>query len=287
MSKWDLLRVESLQVEHEVAEDRLRQMLADGELSRDDCVRRPGDDRWWRVYERAEFRVDQEDAAALAAEEEPPRLEAGSLRGLLVDAEPVSEENHAKPRPVVAPVARVSPAKPVAPPPPRRPEPQPPDDGDSFLPPKKPLTEVEDIDMAPACTVSFLLILFFVIVSCVALQMAIAFPKPAPDENAPAAQPPKTPEELKKDNLIVDIKADNTIWIEKEQIKSADLVTKLTNMKRDKAITDLVVNAEEAAYHQTVVAVFDAATQAGIQHVKMAAVTKVLKKASKKRAIKN
>jgi biopolymer transport protein ExbD len=289
MAKWDVLHASSLEVEHGLAEEQVRTQLAEGRLSRDDCVRHSGDDRWWHIYERSEFRGP---GAGESAAEEAPRLEeTGSLRNLLADAEP-SYDERARRRAVVAPAAapvtprpELRPAAPT-PTPPKPAEPDDSGDGGSFFPPRKPIPEQEDIDMAPACTVSFLLILFFVIVSGVALQMAIAFPKPSPDDRATAAPTPQTLEDAKKDNIVVEVKADNTFWIDNEQIKAVDLANRVTTLKRDRGSTNLVVKADDASYHQSVVTVVDAAFQAGMQNIKMANV-KTSKKSPKKRAVKS
>jgi biopolymer transport protein ExbD len=139
--------------------------------------------------------------------------------------------------------------------------------------------------MAPACTVSFLLILFFVIVSTIALQMAIAFPKPTPDDRTKAKQDiAQNWEDLKKDNIVVEVKADNTVWIDNELVSEKELVNRIANLKRDRATLNLILKADEDSYHQTVVAVVDAGTRAGMQNIKLANVTKMVKKSAKKRA---
>jgi len=290
MAKWDVLRVKSLVVDREVGEEQVRQWLAEGIISRDDCVRRPGDERWWRIYERGEFRADAEARAAEL--EDPPRVEVGSLRTALAEAEPPAEAP-TRPRrmaiPVTSSTRRVEThsAGPTGPSP-RQTEPPDEPPSEPLFPPKKPIAEQEDIDMAPACTVSFLLILFFVIVSTIALQMAIAFPKPSPEDRAKAQQNivQKWPD-LMKDNIVVDVRADNTIWIDNEEVKQHELANRITNLKRDRATLDLILKADESAFHETVVAVVDAATRAGMQNIKLANVTKQAKKTTKKRTIKN
>jgi biopolymer transport protein ExbD len=289
MANWDVLHVQSLEVKRDVAEDLIRQWLAEGRMSRDDCVRVAGDERWWHIYERNEFRASLESRAA--AMEEPPRLEVESLRKVLAEAEP-PQEVRAERRagtPVAQPARRTA-AKPAGPtsfaPPAYQPPFEQPAPSEPLFPPKRPVTEQEDIDMAPACTVSFLLILFFVIVSTIALQMAIAFPKPSPDDRTKAQQDiPQNWDDLKKDNIVVEVKADNSIWIDNEQIRDIELVNRITNLKRDRATLNLILKADDDSYHETVVAVVDAGTRAGMQNIKLANVTKVVKKSAKKRAV--
>jgi biopolymer transport protein ExbD len=122
------------------------------------------------------------------------------------------------------------------------------------------------------------------------MQSAIEFPRPHPEEGRAAAAPAiQKLDDLKKDNIIVKVKADNTIYVDedKQPTPESELRAKLETLKRDRAAEDLMISAEETAYHQTVVSVVDAANMAGIPNIKMAAPTKAAKKApTKKRTIK-
>jgi biopolymer transport protein ExbD len=291
MARWDILHVNTLKVEHGLPEPEVRRGLAEGRISRDDCARKTGDERWWHIYEISELRPGSSDEVQIT--EEPPVLEEGSLRDLLAEAEPpqqASRPRRKRPAAPAAPGGRME-SKPSVPAPEVAPAPAavPLDDG---LAPSQPLVFMkrrqnseEELDMAPAATVAFLLILFFVIVSGVAMQKAIEFPKPSSED--PQAKQPIPLEDLQKENILVRVKADNSILVNDEPTASGELVSKLTGLRRDTLSTDLVIRAEDAAYHETVVTVVDAATLAGITNIKMAAPTKAQKAAPvKKRRVK-
>ena len=88
---------------------------------------------------------------------------------------------------------------------------------------------------------------------------------------------------------MVKIKGDNQIFVDEEKVptKDTDLAAKLEKIRHDRNPNGgIVIQAEEAAYHETVVKVVDAANEARIDQIKMANPTKQAKKAAKKRTIK-
>ncbi len=291
MTTWDILHVRSLEVEHSVPESKIVEDIKEGRLSRDDCVRKPGDDRWWRIYERSEFREHADDKTVEM--EEPPKLEEGSLRNILADAEPPQELTRPRPpRPIPPP--RVTPPTPkpvstdesaIA-----TAEAEEPEEGMPYR--KKKHEELEELDMTPMVDVAMQLILFFMVTSSMVMQMCLSFPKPAPeDSDRQAAKPtPQTLDDLKTDHIIVKIKADNSILVDEERqpIKDTELAAKLESIKHARNPNGgIVIQAEEAAFHETVVKVVDAANIARLEPIKLANPQKQAKKATaKKRAIK-
>ena len=242
-------------------------------------------------------------------EGDAPRVDGGSLRDLLSEVEPVEAAPRPKPRPgspPLPPMPRITaPAKPAAPQ--QRPKPGPSLKPDWELPvpvgpaedseplpyAKRKHEEPEELDMTPMVDVAMQLILFFMVTSTMIMQSALGFPKPAPDERAQAKRDVIQPlEDMKIDNIMVKVKADNSIWVDEDKAltKESDLLARLERARRDKPINHgVVISAEDAAYHQSVVAVIDAANVAEIKPIKMAAPKKTDKKktATKKRTIKD
>jgi len=292
MATWDILHVKSLEVEHSVPEAKILEDLKDRRLSRDDCVRKPGEERWWRIYEVKTFRAGASEEAVL---DEPPKLQEGSLRNILAEAEPPPEAPRQRPRGAVGPVPM---ATPVA----DRPAGQAisfgettigsvveePEEGLPYR--KKTHHEEDELDMTPMVDVAMQLILFFMVTSSMIMQMCLSFPQPAPDADRPTVTPTiPTPKDLKTDHIMVKIKGDNTILVDEEKVPTPDteLAAKLEKIKHDRNPNGgIVIQAEEAAYHETVVKVVDAANEARIDQIKMANPTKQAKKATKKRTIK-
>ena len=278
MANWDILHVKSLEVEHNVPEAKLLEDIKEGRLSRDDCVRKPGEDRWWRIYEVREFRASADDAPVL---EEPVQLEEGSLRKILADAEPTQEVARPRPRvvppiPVAAPVAAEAFSMgetaigAVV---------EEPEEGLPYK--KKKHEEPEELDMTPMVDVAMQLILFFMVTSSMIMQMVLSFPKPAAEEST--REKPKTPPPP-----LDELKADNGIYVdeEKQPTKETDLVAKFEKIKHDRPINGIIIMADEAAIYETVVKVVDAANMAKVDPIKFANPAKQAKKATKKKAIK-
>lgn len=292
MATWDILHVKSLEVEHSVPEAKILEDLKDRRLSRDDCVRKPGEERWWRIYEVKTFRAGASEESLL---DEPPQLEEGSLRNILAEAEPPPEAPRQRPRGAVPPVAMATPGA-------DKPAGQPmsfgettigavveePEEGLPYR--KKEHREEDELDMTPMVDVAMQLILFFMVTSSMIMQMCLTFPKPAPAEDRPQVAPTiPDVKDLKKDHIMVKIKGDNSILVDedKQPTKDIDLVEKLLKIKHDRNPDGgIVIQAEEAAYHETVVKVVDAAGEARIDQIKMSNPTKQAKKAAKKRTIK-
>ena len=288
MATWDILHVKSLEVEHSVPEAKIIEDLKEGRISRDDCVRKPGEERWWRIYEVRAFR-----AGAEAEIDEPPKLDEGSLRNILAEAEPPPEAPR-RPRTGIPPIPM---ATPVA----DKPSGNAMSFGETTIgavveEPEEGLPyrakhhdEPDELDMTPMVDVAMQLILFFMVTSSMIMQMCLSFPKPAPAEDRPVAQP-SVPnlDELKKDHIVVKIKGDNSILVDEEKVptKDSDLADKLLKIKHDRNPDGIVIQAEEAAYHETVVNVVDAANEARIDQIKMSNPTKQAKKAKKQRTIK-
>jgi biopolymer transport protein ExbD len=149
--------------------------------------------------------------------------------------------------------------------------------------------EQEELDMTPMVDVAMQLILFFMVTSSMIMQMCLQFPHPAPDTDRPTVQEkiPKV-DELKTDHIIVKIKSDNSILVDEEKTKEADLTSKMQSIKHARNPNGgVVIQADEQAFHETVVRVVDAANLARVEPIKMANPQKQAKKATtKKRAIK-
>ena len=321
MATWDIMHVKSLDVEHSVPESEVVLALKEGRVSRDDCVRRAGQEDWLHIYEVSEFRLAlmqqplpsrEPPTRLLEAETEliegdAPRVEGGSLRDLLADVESAEAVVRPKPRPVPPPAPKprtAAPAKPAALP--SRPKPTPAlkpaadvvslaqaaEESEALPYAKREHEQPEDLDMTPMVDVAMQLILFFMVTSAMILQSAIEFPRPDPEDGRAQARETVQPlDKLKLDNIMVKVKADNSIWIDEDKAptKESELIARLEKAKRDKIINGgIIISAEEAAYHQTVVAAVDAANETAIKPIKMASPKKTEKKKAptKKRTIK-
>ncbi len=240
MRTWDVLYVDTLKVEEGVPEDKLRLAIREGRIKPDDCVRLSGQQRWLRVNQVPQLRA--QTGKPVAATQDRAAAERGA--------------SPAHPTPGQQPAVGEW-------------EPEAAEELMPLFPGKR--EEPEEIDMAPAATLALLLILFFIVASTIVLQKAVEFPKPSKQQDA-ASQSLMTLEELQADNVIVRIGDDNTILVDGEETSLMELRLKLTNLRRQRAVNGLVIKADERAYHQTVVAVMDAANLANIGNIRVATV---------------
>ena len=140
------------------------------------------------------------------------------------------------------------------------------DDETPFSVPRK--RRSEDLDLTAMVDVVFLLILFFMVTTTFAMQKSIQFPPPPPEEQA--AQQAPTLDDLRDDNIVLDVLADNTVLLNDRAVSLVELADMLRREVRDTGLNEVVVRAAGEAYHETVVAVFDAANEVGVQRIRLA-----------------
>ena len=233
MSNWDILHVDSLEVEDSVTEPYIRSALEDGRLTQDDCVRRVGKEQWQRIYSVSEFRVVSTERPS------PGNRERRRSRASVV------------PKGLSSSTSRIT---------------------DLMLFRFQRHVPELEVDMAPAATLALLLVLFFVVASTVVLQKVLKFPAQSNSglNDAPMMQ---RLEDLQDENIIVKISADNTILVDGQPTEEHDLVVTLTRLRRERAVTDLVIRPDDRSYHQTLVAVVDAGKMANMSNIKLASRT--------------
>lgn len=143
-------------------------------------------------------------------------------------------------------------------------------DDDGVLTLRKPETDFEGIDMTPMVDVTFLLLIFFMITASFSLQKTIQVPPPDPERQG-AVQSLQTLEDLELTSVIVQIDENNAIFVDYDVI---DDRSSLPDLLRDKLLndqkTELVLQADPRAFHETVVAVVDAANEVQFQKIRLA-----------------
>jgi len=134
----------------------------------------------------------------------------------------------------------------------------------------------EGIDMTPMVDVTFLLLIFFMVTAAYSLQKAIEVPPP--DQSEAAAQT-RTLEEIEKDDdyLIIEIRGDNTVWVNDREAPSRQEVLSILREEREGRVgsgsqgpTSLLVLADPDAWHETVVMALDAGNAVGMENVRLA-----------------
>jgi biopolymer transport protein ExbD len=135
----------------------------------------------------------------------------------------------------------------------------------------------EDMDMTPMIDVVFQLLLFFMLISTFQVQKAIGFPDPGDTKEAKNVP---TLGQLGRDRVLVAINAQNQIELlhydgqgkesRREPIKREDLTDRFSQIAKNERKTAVLIQADDKAQHDSVIAVIDAAYQANMEDIRIA-----------------
>jgi biopolymer transport protein ExbD len=155
------------------------------------------------------------------------------------------------------------------------------DDGGTPVPPpsRGPVTAVawqrrpvdwdEEMDLTPMVDVTFLLLIFFMVTASYSIHKTIEVPRPDPEQQG-VQQQPQDLSELENSNIIVHVASDNTIRVDEDTTPVFELVDVIRSRRLESGKTELIVNAAGDSFHETVVAVVDAANLAGVERIRIA-----------------
>jgi len=136
----------------------------------------------------------------------------------------------------------------------------------------------EDVmDMTPMVDVVFQLLIFFMMTAAFSLQKSLEVPPPDPKDETAQSQ---TLEELENENdfVIVRIDRENVVTVEGRDAPSEqDLLTKLREARNGDASgrasrSGMLVLADPACRHETVVRALDAGNAVGMERIRLATV---------------
>lgn len=117
------------------------------------------------------------------------------------------------------------------------------------------------IDLTPMLDVVFIMLIFFIVSASFVKESGIEVDKP----QAVSAQQKDTA------SLLVAIDAKNQIWINKTQVEVGALKANILRMHAENPQGTLVIQADKKSMNESLVQVMDAARQAGITNMAIAA----------------
>lgn len=128
----------------------------------------------------------------------------------------------------------------------------------------------DELDLIPMVDCVFLLLVFYMITASYALQKMIDMAAPAADKKG-AVQSVQSTDDTGQSSIIVQIDAQNRVLIDDAPVPNpADIADILRTKMNGDQKSVLVIQADPQAFHETVVAVTDAAKDLPFQHVRMA-----------------
>ena len=125
----------------------------------------------------------------------------------------------------------------------------------------------DEMDLTPMVDMTFLLLIFFMITASFSVQHTLEVPPPNPETRG-ASPLPK--EQLEQNSVMVRVEAGDRFYVDEQPVAAADLAVALAAAMAEGTRTELVIDAEDDARHESVVEVYDAANDAGMQRIRIA-----------------
>lgn len=131
-------------------------------------------------------------------------------------------------------------------------------------------TDQEEMDLTPMVDMTFLLLIFFMITASFSVQKSLEVPPPSADKKG-AAQSIQSLDDLTDTSIAVRIDDRNIVYIDDEPLPGSMRLTDALQQKFSSQRNELLLTADDAALHDTVVSVIDAANEVGVQKIRMTA----------------
>lgn len=129
----------------------------------------------------------------------------------------------------------------------------------------------DEVDLIPMVDCIFLLLVFYMLTSAFGVEKMLGIPAPDSGKGRQrVAQSSPSLDDLKSSSVTARIDGSNAIYIEDQRIDDpAHLVEALHSKLLGSHKSELLLEVSENAYHENVVAVVDAATEAQFQRVRL------------------
>nr|AGH13430.1 biopolymer transport protein [uncultured bacterium] len=123
-----------------------------------------------------------------------------------------------------------------------------------------PVAEEGEIDITPMLDVVFIMLIFFIVTASFVKESGIEVNRP--DASTAQSKP--------RANILIGISDMNEIWINKRRVDASQVRANIERMHAENPQGTVVIQADEDATTKTLVAVMDAARQAGVYDVSLA-----------------
>lgn len=121
--------------------------------------------------------------------------------------------------------------------------------------------EESEINITPMLDVVFIMLIFFIVTASFVKEAGI-------DVNRPDAQ---TAVRQERANILIAISENNEIWIDQRMVDPRALRANIERLRAENPEGSVVIQADKKSVTETLVTVMDAARQAGVYNVSIAA----------------
>lgn len=121
--------------------------------------------------------------------------------------------------------------------------------------------EESQVDLTPLIDVVFIMLIFFIVTASFIKETGIDVNKP----DAPTA------EVKKKANILIAIDSNNNIWIDRRKVDIRSVRPNIERLHAENPQGSVVIQADEESKNKMLVEVMDAARQAGVYNIALAA----------------
>lgn len=121
--------------------------------------------------------------------------------------------------------------------------------------------EESGVDLTPMLDVTFIMLIFFIVTASFIKEAGV-------DVNKPSAV---TATKQDRANILVAITADDQIWINRRPVDVRSVRANIERLHAESPQGSLVIQADRKSTNEKLVAVMDAARQAGVESIAIAA----------------
>ena len=121
--------------------------------------------------------------------------------------------------------------------------------------------EESEIDITPMLDVVFIMLIFFIVTASFVKESGI-------DVNRPDAS---TAEVKERGNILIAITEANQVWIDRRQVDVRSVRANIERLRAENPEGAVVIQADKNSKNGLLVKVMDAARQAGVENVSLAA----------------
>ncbi len=118
-----------------------------------------------------------------------------------------------------------------------------------------------EVNITPLIDIVFIMLIFFIVTATFVKETGIDVNKP----DAPTA------EVKKKANILIAIDANNNIWLDRRKIDIRSVIPNIKRLRAENPQGSVVIQADEESKNKMLVEVMDAARQAGVVNIALAA----------------